>query len=113
MFRRVETTFCWTTISGTRSAPGSMRGCRRACLRLPMSPTAPGFTDSGGPEHLPGHTTVNLSVGKSFGEKMSLAITAVNGANSHLLIDNSLTFGGTLFNNPREVYGEVRYRSHY
>jgi outer membrane cobalamin receptor len=72
-----------------------------------------GFTDSGGPAHLPGHTTVNVSLGKSFGEKMSLAVTALNLTNSHLLIDNSLTFGGTHFNNPREVYGEVRYRFHY
>jgi outer membrane receptor for ferrienterochelin and colicin len=72
-----------------------------------------GFTDSGGPAHLPGHTTANLSVGKSFGEKVSLAVTALNVANSHLLIDNSLTFGGTHFNSPREVYGEFRYRFHY
>jgi outer membrane receptor for ferrienterochelin and colicin len=72
-----------------------------------------GFTDSGGPAHLPGHTTVNVSVGKAFGEKLSLAVTALNVANSHLLIDNSLTFGGTHFNNPREVYGELRYRFHY
>jgi outer membrane cobalamin receptor len=72
-----------------------------------------GFTDSGGPAHLPGHTTVNLSLGKSLGEKVSLAVTALNVANSHLLIDNSLTFGGTHFNNPREVYGELRYRFHY
>jgi hypothetical protein len=62
---------------------------------------------------LPGHTTVNVSVGKSFGEKMSLAVTALNVANSHLLIDNSLTFGGVHFNNPREVYAELRYRFHY
>jgi outer membrane cobalamin receptor len=72
-----------------------------------------GFTDSGGPAHLPGHTTVNLSAGRSFGQKLSLALTALNVANSHLLIDNSLTFGGTHFNNPREVYGELRYRFHY
>jgi len=72
-----------------------------------------GFTDSGGPAYLPGHTTVNVSVGKSFGDRFSLALTALNLANSHLLIDNSLTFGGTHFNSPREVYGEVRYRFRY
>jgi outer membrane receptor for ferrienterochelin and colicin len=72
-----------------------------------------GFTDSGGPEHLPGHTTVNVSIGRSLGEKVSLTLTALNVANSHLLIDNSLTFGGTHFNNPREVYAELRYRFHY
>jgi outer membrane receptor for ferrienterochelin and colicin len=72
-----------------------------------------GFTDSGGPAHLPGHTTVNVSLGKSLGDKLSLVVTALNVADSHLLIDNSLTFGGTHFNNPREVYGELRYRFHY
>jgi hypothetical protein len=72
-----------------------------------------GFTDSGGPAHLPGHTTLNLSVGKSLGDKVSVAVTALNLANSHLLIDNSPTFGGTHFNNPREIYGELRYRFHY
>jgi outer membrane receptor for ferrienterochelin and colicin len=71
-----------------------------------------GFTDSGGPAHLPGHTTVNVSLGKSLSEKVSVAVTALNLANSHLLIDNSLTFGGTHFNNPREAYGELRYRFH-
>jgi hypothetical protein len=72
-----------------------------------------GFTDSGGPAHLPGHTTVNASFGRTLGSKASLAVTALNLFNSHLLIDNSLTFGGTHFNNPREVYGEFRYRFHY
>jgi outer membrane receptor for ferrienterochelin and colicin len=72
-----------------------------------------GFTDSGGPEHLPGHATVNLSLGKSFGEKASLTVTGLNLTNSHLLIDNSLTFGGMHFNSPREVYAELRYRFHY
>jgi hypothetical protein len=72
-----------------------------------------GFTDSGGPAHLPGHTTVNLSLGKSFSETFSLSLTALNATNSHLLIDNSLTFGGTHFNNPREIYAELRYRFHY
>ena len=65
------------------------------------------------PDYLPGHTTVDLSVGKSFGESFSASISALNIANSHLLIDNSFTFGGFHFNNPREVYGELRYRFHY
>ncbi|HEX6464741.1 MAG TPA: TonB-dependent receptor, partial [Vicinamibacterales bacterium] len=72
-----------------------------------------GFTDSGGPAHLPGHTAVNLSIGKSIGERMSFALNALNAANSHVLIDDSLTFGGTHFNSPREIYGEFRYRFHY
>jgi hypothetical protein len=73
-----------------------------------------GFLDGDNdPAHLPGHTTINVSLGKSLGKKVSLAVTALNITDSHLLIDNSLTFGGTHFNNPREIYGELRYRFHY
>jgi hypothetical protein len=73
-----------------------------------------GFTNgTPPPNYLPGHATLDLSVGKSFGERFSASLNSLNIANSHLLIDNSLTFGGTHFNNPREVYAELRYRFHY
>ena len=73
-----------------------------------------GFTNgTPPPDYLPGHATLDLSVGKSFGERFSVSLNALNIANSHLLIDNSLTFGGTHFDNPREVYAELRYRFHY
>ncbi len=72
-----------------------------------------GFTDGEGPEHLPGHTTLDLSAGKSFGEKWSLAVHAVNVADHRFLLDNSETFGGKHFVDPRQVYVEVRYRFHY
>jgi hypothetical protein len=65
------------------------------------------------PDHLPGHTTFDLSLGKDFGEKFSASVNALNVANRHLLIDNSVTFGGTHYNNPREIYVELRYRFHY
>jgi hypothetical protein len=65
------------------------------------------------PDHLPGHTTVDMTLGKSFGEKFSASLSALNLANRHLLLDNSLTFGGFHFNNPREIYAEIRYRFHY
>lgn len=68
---------------------------------------------SPGPGYLPGHTTLDLSLGKEFGERFSLSVVALNVANRHLLIDNSLTFGGTHYNNPREIYAEFRYRFHY
>jgi hypothetical protein len=64
-------------------------------------------------DHLPGHTTFDLSLGKSFGERFSASVTALNVANRHLLLDNSLTFGGLHFNNPREIFAEVRYRFRY
>src|SRR5579872_5550772 len=64
-------------------------------------------------DHLPGHTTFDVSLGKSFGEDFSASISVLNVANRHLLLDNSLTFGGFHFNNPREIYAEMRYRFHY
>jgi outer membrane cobalamin receptor len=76
-----------------------------------------GFTDGdtvpGGPDHLPGHTTFDVTAGKEFGERFSLSVTALNVANRHLLIDNSLTFGGVHYNNPREIYAQLRWRFHY
>jgi TonB dependent receptor/Carboxypeptidase regulatory-like domain/TonB-dependent Receptor Plug Domain len=72
-----------------------------------------GFTDSGGPAHLPQHTTFDLSLGKDFGERISASVNALNVANRHLLLDNSLTFGGFHWNNPREIYVEMRYRFRY
>jgi outer membrane receptor protein involved in Fe transport len=72
-----------------------------------------GFPDEGGPAYLPGHTTVDLMLGKSFGDSLSISLNILNAGNERVLIDNSVTFGGTHFNNPREVYAEVRYRFHY
>jgi hypothetical protein len=63
--------------------------------------------------YLPEHTTFDLSVGKSFREKYSVGLTALNVANRRVLLDNSLTFGGFHFNDPREIYVEFRYRFHY
>lgn len=63
--------------------------------------------------YLPGHTQIDLAVGKEFGERFTIAVNALNIANNHLLIDNSLTFGGFHYNNPREIYGEFRYRFHF
>jgi len=65
------------------------------------------------PQFLSGHTTVDLSASKSFSERFAVAIHALNVFNSHLLIDDSLTFGGFHFIDPREVYGEFRYHFHY
>ncbi|HXN97912.1 MAG TPA: TonB-dependent receptor [Candidatus Acidoferrales bacterium] len=63
--------------------------------------------------YLPQHTTFDASVGKNFGEKYSVSVTALNVANRRILLDNSLTFGGFHFNDPREIYVEFRYRFHY
>jgi outer membrane receptor protein involved in Fe transport len=71
-----------------------------------------GFLDGDGPAHLPSHTTFDLALGKSFGGRFTVTLAVQNIANSHYLIDNSNTFGGTHFNYPRQFTGEVRYRFH-
>ena len=63
--------------------------------------------------YLPGHASIDLSLRKDFGERFSIAVNALNIANRHLLIDNSLTFGGFHYNDPRELYVELRYGFHY
>ncbi|HKM90719.1 MAG TPA: TonB-dependent receptor [Candidatus Acidoferrales bacterium] len=63
--------------------------------------------------YLPGHTTFDLSFGKSFTEKYTVSVTALNVGNRRVLLDNSLTFGGFHYNDPREIYVEFRYRFHY
>jgi hypothetical protein len=44
---------------------------------------------------------------------LSASITATNVANRRVLLDNSLTFGGFHFNDPRQLYAELRYRFHF
>ena len=64
--------------------------------------------------YLPSHTTVDLSLGKSFSEgKYAVSVTALNVANLRVQLDNSLTFGGFHWNEPRQIYGEFRWRFHY
>ncbi len=63
--------------------------------------------------YLPPHTSVDLSIGKTFSEKLSASVTTTNIANYRVLLDNSLTFGGFHFNDPRQIYGEIRYRFKY
>jgi hypothetical protein len=63
--------------------------------------------------YLPGHTTFDLSLGKDFGERISASLNALNVANRRVELDNSQTFGGFHWNNPREIFVELRYRFHY
>ena len=73
-----------------------------------------GFSNGeGSPSHLPSHAEINLSAGKTFGKSFAASVTVLNLANRHLLTDNSLTFGGFHYNNPREIFAEVRYRFGY
>lgn len=63
--------------------------------------------------YLPAHTTFDLAVGKSIGENWSISADSTNVANTRVLLDNSLTFGGFHENDPRQIYGQVRYRFHF
>ena len=71
----------------------------------------PGQPYSG--NYLPQHTTFDLSLGKDFGERYSISLNGLNVANRRVELDNSVTFGGFHWNNPREIYAEFRYRFHY
>ncbi len=76
---------------------------------------ASGFSNSNSSipgDHLQPHTTFDLSLGKQFSGKFSVNLQAINVANRRVLLDNSFTFGGTHYLNPREVYVQVRYRFH-
>jgi len=75
-----------------------------------------GYSDPPSPytgDYLPAHTTCDVALGKSFGEVWSADLNATNIANTRVLLDNSLTFGGFHENDPRQIYGEVRYHFHF
>ena len=84
-----------------------------------------GFSNGNGPavtgaapccstlDYLPGHTTVDLSAGKDFGEDFTVSASALNVGNRRVMLDDSLTFGGFHWKNPREFFVELRYRFHY
>ncbi len=72
-----------------------------------------GFLNGNGPDHLSSYRTIDLSLGKSFGESWSAKVSAMNLTNKRYFIDLSNTFGGSHFANPREISLQVRYRFHY
>ena len=45
--------------------------------------------------------------------KAYVGVTALNLANRRFLLDNSQTFGGTHYAEPRQIYAQVRYRFHF
>ncbi len=84
-----------------------------------------GFSNGNGPavlglapccsalDYLPAHTTIDLSLSKTIGENLTVSASALNVGNRRVMLDDSLTFGGFHFNDPRELFVEVRYRFHY
>ncbi|HJT17482.1 MAG TPA: TonB-dependent receptor, partial [Thermoanaerobaculia bacterium] len=71
-----------------------------------------GFLAGDGPSHLPSHTTIDLSAGIPIGS-WTAKLTALNLANKRYLLDESNTFGGTHWNLPRQVIGQIEYRFRY
>ncbi len=78
---------------------------------------ASGFTNGNSPpdpnDHLEPHTTFDLALGKSFGERFSVNVQGINVANRRVQLDNSFTFGGTHYLNPREIFVQLRFHFHY
>ena len=79
---------------------------------------ASGFTNGDAPQMAPGdhlqpHTTFDLALSREFRERFTVNLQAINVANRRVLLDNSFTFGGTHYVNPREVFVQLRYRFHY
>jgi TonB dependent receptor/Carboxypeptidase regulatory-like domain/TonB-dependent Receptor Plug Domain len=74
-----------------------------------------GYSNGSGmpPSHLPGHAELNMSAGKAFGNYLSVSLTVLNATNRHLLVDNSLTFGGIHWNDPRQIYAQIDYKFGY
>jgi len=73
-----------------------------------------GFPDHPYPgDYLPGHVTFDLTLGKQITENLSASLTALNVANRRFEQDNSVTFGGFHWNEPRQIYAQVRYRFHF
>ncbi len=64
-------------------------------------------------KYLPVHTTFDSAIGHSFSEGVRVTVGAVNVTNHRVLQDNSITVGGFHWNDPRMIYGELRYRFHF
>ncbi|HEV2271346.1 MAG TPA: TonB-dependent receptor [Steroidobacteraceae bacterium] len=73
-----------------------------------------GLTNGGSPpSHLPSYTVLDLTVGRNISPDLQVSLTGLNVSNRHLLTDNSLTFGGVHWNDPFQIYAELRYRFPY
>jgi outer membrane receptor protein involved in Fe transport len=72
-----------------------------------------GFLKEDGPAHLPSYRTLDLSLGKQFGESLTLRLSATNLTNKRYQLDTSNTFGGTHFADPRMISAQLRYRFRY
>ncbi|HEV2720852.1 MAG TPA: TonB-dependent receptor [Thermoanaerobaculia bacterium] len=71
-----------------------------------------GFLAGDGPDHLPAHTTFDAAVGTAL-KMWSVKLSATNVTNKRYLLDESNTFGGTHWADPRQVSLQLGYRFHY
>ncbi|MGH8261783.1 MAG: TonB-dependent receptor [Steroidobacteraceae bacterium] len=65
------------------------------------------------PSHLSSNTRLDLTAGKSFGERLTASVTVLNLTDRRVLLDDSLTFGGFHYDDPRQIYAEIHYRFEY
>ncbi len=70
----------------------------------------PGFPSGA---YLPAHEAWDISAGKELGERVTASVTVLNVLDQRTLLDTSLTFGGYHFSDPRQIYGEFRFRFKY
>ncbi|HVB37462.1 MAG TPA: TonB-dependent receptor, partial [Vicinamibacterales bacterium] len=68
-----------------------------------------GFLNGDGPGHLPGHATFDVLLGRPLTRGLTLRVSALNLGNVRYLLDNSSTFGGTHFNEPRQFIVALHY----
>ena len=61
----------------------------------------------------PDTSFASTTLGKAVSENLTISVTALNLMTRRFLLDNSQTFGGTHYADPRQVYLEVKYRFHY
>lgn len=72
-----------------------------------------GFLNGDGPNHLPSYCTLDLSIGKDFGENFTVRFMGTNITNQRYMLDTSNTFGGSHYADPRMLAVQIRYRFHY
>jgi outer membrane receptor protein involved in Fe transport len=72
-----------------------------------------GFLNGDGPSHLPSYYTLDLSLGKNFGENFTVRVAGTNITNQRYMLDTSNTFGGSHYADPRMWAVQIRYRFRY
>jgi outer membrane receptor protein involved in Fe transport len=72
-----------------------------------------GFLNGDGPSHLPAYYTLDLSVGKSFGESWMLRFIGTNITNQRYMVDTSNTFGGTHWADPFMCSVQLKFKFHF